>query len=357
MSILLHPIPTYLHFIPIEPPGLGLRLRLRRFSSSKRRATTSATSTAPLKKPNTLSCSFARYGFSVTQTDKIMSKDPWFLSPEPEKAIEPKLEYFLAYGFPRERLIQLICYDPNILCASLASRIIPNLNLLEQLLGSKTLVFKACDRGPWLLRNDLEKTLMPIVKELKAFGVPDYRIVQLSVSNPLALSYPVSNIREGLNKLKGMGMKPDTTTFITGLTSMVSTKKETWERKMQLYMSFGWSEEDVLMAFARQPTCMMLSDDKIKRMMGFFTNKLSWDPAIIVKRVSLLTVSLENRIIPRCAVMEVLRKKGLWNGKPSMYTLLCISEKQFEERFVENYKEKIPGLCDAFIGRTKFSGS
>jgi hypothetical protein len=68
-----------------------------------------------------------------------MRKDPWFLSAESEKAIESKLEYFLAYDFLRERFIHLICHDPNILCAGLASLIIPNLSLLEWLLTSRHL--------------------------------------------------------------------------------------------------------------------------------------------------------------------------------------------------------------------------
>lgn len=215
---------------------------------------------------------------------------------------------------------------------------------------------KACKRAPWLIRRDIEKVVVPVISELKAFGIPDKRIVQIFLNYPLVVSQPVCVVTEGLSKLKSLGMNPDTMTFINGLAAMVTMKKTTWDRKMQLYMSFGWSEEDVLLAFARQSTCMMISDEKIKKMMGFFKDTLNWDSIMMVKRVALLTVSLENRILPRCAVMELLGKKGLWKGMPSLYTLLCISEKQFEERFVENYKEKVPGLYDAYLGMTEFSG-
>ncbi|XP_078157506.1 uncharacterized protein LOC144553283 [Carex rostrata] len=285
-----------------------------------------------------------------------MRTSPWFLTAEPQKRIEPKLDFFLSYGYTHAQLINLICRDPKLLSTGLNSRIRPNMLHLEWLLGSKSLVLKACQRGPWLLRNDIQKTVLPVVSELKAFGVLANRIGQMFVTNPLVLSPPVTVIRETLNKLKGLGMNPDSTIFVSGLVVMVATKKTTWERKLQLYKSFGLSEDDVLSAFSRQPTCMLLSDDKIKKMMGLFKDTFNWDSAMVVKRVALLTVSLEKRIIPRCAVMEVLIERGLWNGKPSLYTLLCISEKRFEERFIENYKDKVPGLRVAYQGRMEYSG-
>ncbi|KAF3326943.1 hypothetical protein FCM35_KLT08573 [Carex littledalei] len=70
------------------------------------RSAVAAATPAASSPPNIsiLSSAFCRYGFSAAQTERIMRKSPWFLTAEPEKTIEPKLDFFLNYGYSHGQL-------------------------------------------------------------------------------------------------------------------------------------------------------------------------------------------------------------------------------------------------------------
>ncbi|KAK4846643.1 hypothetical protein QYF36_020243 [Acer negundo] len=81
---------------------------------------------------------------------------------------------------------------------------------------------------------------------------------------------------------------------------MAAISKSYWEKKKEILMNLGWSEDEFYFAFKRQPIFVLTSGKKIKILMDFFVEKLGLKPLDIVSRPNLLLVSLEGRIIPRC---------------------------------------------------------
>ncbi|KAK1319135.1 hypothetical protein QJS10_CPB04g00441 [Acorus calamus] len=145
-----------------------------------------------------------------------------------------------------------------------------------------------------------------------------------------------------------MGFDPSTLEFVEAVQAMVMLSKSSWDGKVEVYSSLGWSKDEFLDAFRRKPACMMISEEKIRRGFEFFVKDLGWKPSSISKYPVFLCYNFEKRVIPRCSVLQVLLSKGLIKKDIIWYSALKVSEKLFLERFVTKYKEEAPELMQAY---------
>ncbi|XP_072975452.1 uncharacterized protein [Typha angustifolia] len=295
------------------------------------------------------------YNFSRSQMAAVFHKHPNLLLADPDTTIRPKLDFFLDYGYSQDDLVNLVSADPNLLRISLANRLIPNFEILQKILGSKEHVMTAIRGSSRLLRYKLEKMMLPNVETLKSHGLPAKNIVQLATAYPRVMTQNSDRFAHTVEKLKELGINPWSTTFILGINAMSGLTTSTWQRKLSIYRSFGWSEKDTLLAFTRHPFCMLASDEKIKNAMEFFMKKLQWDPLSLLRRPKLISLSLEKRIIPRCAVLNVLALNNLSSQwKTPVHTVLMMTEKEFQDRYVLPYGEQFPEVNEAYQGNIEF---
>ncbi|KAF6164826.1 hypothetical protein GIB67_030698 [Kingdonia uniflora] len=73
---------------------------------------------------------------------------------------------------------------------------------------------------------------------------------------------------------------------------------------MEIFRSYGFSENEIISIFRNYPKFMNTSEKKLKSGLYFFINKLDLEPSYLVKYASLLTCSMEKRIIPRWTVLQ-----------------------------------------------------
>ncbi|XP_043713238.1 uncharacterized protein LOC122661795 [Telopea speciosissima] len=139
-------------------------------------------------------------------------------------------------------------------------------------------------------------------------------------------------------------------TFMRALSVFTSMKKSTWKQKLEAYRRWGFSENEILMAFRRYPYFMAQFEKRILNHTDFFVNKMGWERAVIIKYPQILGLSLEKRIIPRCSVFRVLILKGLMKKDRQMGYLLKKSEKLFLEKFVTKFEKEVPQLLDLYNG-------
>ncbi|KAJ4964295.1 hypothetical protein NE237_024234 [Protea cynaroides] len=135
------------------------------------------------------------------------------------------------------------------------------------------------------------------------------------------------------------------------LVGFSSLNKSTWKHKLEVYGSWGLSEDETILAFRKYPWCMLLSEKKIRGQMDFFVNKMGWELAVIVRSPQILGFSLEKRVIPRCSVLRVLQLKGLVEKDHSIATVLTKSDELFLEKFVTKYEKEVPQLLDVYKGK------
>jgi mTERF domain-containing protein len=143
-----------------------------------------------------------------------------------------------------------------------------------------------------------------------------------------------------LEEVKGLGFDPSMTTFEAALMAKKCMTKKLWNQKVDVFKKWGWSDEDVLEAFKRQPQCMLTSIDKINAVMSFWVNQLGWDATAIVKQPGVFGSSLERRIEPRATVLQYLLKNGLLKNKASITIPILVTDKLFLERYINRYKEE-----------------
>ncbi|KAF5954085.1 hypothetical protein HYC85_006941 [Camellia sinensis] len=119
--------------------------------------------------------------------------------------------------------------------------------------------------------------------------------------------------------------------------------------KEESVVKWGWSEDEILVAFEKNPWFMVASEHKIMRVMEFFVNKMGWDSSFFARSPIHIGFSLEKRIVPRCAVYQVLLSKGLIkNNSFNLTTMLKKPEKWFLTKVVNCNEEEAPELLKLY---------
>ncbi|PQP97353.1 uncharacterized protein Pyn_09085 [Prunus yedoensis var. nudiflora] len=184
-------------------------------------------------------------------------------------------------------------------------------------------------KRPKLLSANAEKTVVPKLEFLSSVGLSVLRaleVPQASISlwvtcHPFVLSLDTEKFKENIKKVTGMGFAPSSATFMKALDVISLTDALTWDQKKEVYKKCGWTEDDFLLAFRKNPFFMSLSCKKFSSKMDFLMK--GWQPADVARNPNVLTYSLEKWIIPRCSVIRVLLLKGLIaKGEFSLGTIM-----------------------------------
>ncbi|KAF5460028.1 hypothetical protein F2P56_019928 [Juglans regia] len=299
---------------------------------------------------------FREHGFSDKQIKTLTMTCPELYVYNAQKILQPKLEFFKSLGFSDLEITKLLSIEPYILKRSLEKQIIPCIQELRRFLGTDKNVLKAIRRCYGVLRTDVVHILQPNINKLISHGVPQSLVLKLFFLRPLSLHICGNRFSEIVNEVMKLGFDPNCLKFVLAILSMSLNSKTLWEQKVEAFRSFGLSDDEICSAFKRQPLCMAISEKKIKKMMGFFVNKLKMKPSMISKSPILLLHSLEKRIIPRCSVLQVLMFKGLIKEDICIPYMVTMSEREFMVKFVSKYQNEVPDVVRAHQGKIEFQG-
>ncbi|RWV94736.1 hypothetical protein GW17_00042702 [Ensete ventricosum] len=215
------------------------------------------------------------------------------------------------------------------------------------LLGSKELVLKHLTRTGRFFGSSIEKTLHRNLKFLTdECGIPEERVSRVLRSHPQLITQKPESLRALVARADELGMPRLSRTFVRKLNVLRMVSKESFEAKVELMRSFGWSESEFSCAVRNAPSFLGLSIDKLRKKMEFFVNVVGYTPSFIASRSQLLQYSMQKRGIPRFRIMEMLKLKGLWRGQVKFTYIIKLSDAKFMVRFVLPHKENVPGLLD-----------
>ncbi|KAJ6694843.1 CGI-12 PROTEIN-RELATED [Salix koriyanagi] len=293
------------------------------------------------------------YDFQDTHIAKLIEKWPAVLRSRTEDNLKPKFDFFITNGFVGQLLPQLVVLDPVIFRTSLDTSIKPCFELLKRFLKSNENILAALSRAPFLMSFSFNATVRPNLDLLKKQGVTADRVAKLLLSQPRSLQHSNDRMVYAVNYLKQLGIEPHKRMYIHALTVIARMNESAWRKKIDMFKSVGWTEEEVLWAFKRYPCLLLISEEKIRSMMDFFLNNMKLERQTIVANPALLKYSFGNRVLPRCNVLKVLKSKTLIKGDTNIATFLKLSEKDFMERCVTKYEDKVPGLLEMYRGIDK----
>ncbi|KAM1027108.1 hypothetical protein ACFX2A_040913 [Malus domestica] len=297
---------------------------------------------------------FRSHGFSATQISKILRSCPQLLNSHPDKTLLPKLEFFSSFIVSGQDLAKTLAYSPTIWATSLEKRILPTYHFLRSLLSAEKVV-SVLKRGSWIFVEGHSKKVAPNIRILRQFGMPDSHISLLLAYYPGVLMLKPQKFGELVDEVRQIGFKLEKATFVKALSALCGKTKLKYNRSREVYRKWGWSDDDFLSAFTKDPQCILHAEKKIMQVMDLLVNKMGWPSTTIVKYPVVLCYSLDKRIIPRCSVVKVLLLKGLIKeiGSVSLSTMFSPTEKCFWERFVDRYIDEVPALLSVYQGRVE----
>ncbi|XP_058727913.1 uncharacterized protein LOC131599644 isoform X1 [Vicia villosa] len=295
----------------------------------------STSSTVSDSKPDSVLNFFKNHGFSDSQLHSMIARVPGLLSYNPSKRILPKFQFLLSKGASNSDIVNLVSKNPRVLSPSLENHIVPTYELIYRFLQSDKNVIASAIQSPVLLFDHrVPRNIAMLIEN----GVSDSNIARM-----LRIWSRIFSERDTLKfveEVKNLGFNPSKTVFSIALIAKTSVSKNLWEEKVEVFKKWGWSDEDALEAFRKNPYCMLTSVDKINLVMSFWVNQLGWGAMALTKAPYILSSSLEKRIIPRAAVVQYLLDKGLRNKSASLTSPFVVSEKMFLDKFIKRFKKE-----------------
>ncbi|XP_059663520.1 uncharacterized protein LOC132309206 [Cornus florida] len=303
-------------------------------------------------KPDSVLAFFRNHGVTETQIPVLVKRLPQALMFDPQKKLLPKIEFFQSKGFSTEDIAKILTATPRVFGGSLKNQIIPSYNFFKELLKSEEKTNAVIKRFASIL---VSAAIAPNIEALREIGVPESNIVALLTNQPSAFTPNADRFKEILEEVKKLGFNPERMMFAVAIYVLRAMSKSNWEKKVNVYKKWGLSEDDIYVAFGKQPRCMLVSEDKIMGIMDFFVNKMGWESSIVVRRPVIVTLSLERRIIPRCLVYQILLSKGLIKKDFSLTSLLDSTESYFLKKFLKKYEEESPELLKLYQDKLNLS--
>lgn len=286
-------------------------------------------------------------GFDDNQVAILITKRPTILHYKVLNTLDRKLNFLIEIGFVGQNLPELLLLNPVILTRSLDSHIKPAIQFLNKLLSTND-VLAAAKRSSWLLNIDSEGRVQPNVALLQSEGVPFDVLKKMIVFYPRIIMQNVDRMAYAVRTIKDLGLDPTGPIFVRALRVMISMKESTWKRKMDFFKSYGWSEDDVLSVFKRQPFCLACSEEKLGRLMDFFLNTMKLERETMIVNPTLLMHSFEKTVLPRYNVFKILVSKGLINRDNKGISSMIQSERRFLDNYVLKYVNEVPDLLEIY---------
>ncbi|KAF8019090.1 hypothetical protein BT93_H3843 [Corymbia citriodora subsp. variegata] len=296
---------------------------------------------------------FQKLGFSDAQIRSSIIVCPQILFADIEKTLKPKLEFFQGLGLMGADLGKYISKSASVLSVSLNKRLVPNVHILKGVLfddkDNRDLIV-VLRRCKWIVSKDPESVLMHNIAFLESCGVTGYQQRMLLKRQPSLFVAKESRLNDLVSRVLEMGFSLNSGMLVYALYSVSCISVKTLGEKVKLFRDFGFSEEDIILMLRRAPTLLRVSEEKLKFGIDFLLNVMKCKKTLIVGRPFCLMLSMEDRVVPRYRVLQVVKLKGLMKKDPSFTTMLELNEEAFIERFISRFRDDTEQLLIAYKG-------
>ncbi|XP_065857809.1 uncharacterized protein [Euphorbia lathyris] len=291
---------------------------------------------------------FKSHNFSASQVAELIVKRPQLLQSRVEGNLQPKLEYFVNKGFVGERLHMLIMSNYTILLRSLDSQIKPSFEYLSWCIGIVPI-----NRFSWLLTSNLKDNIQPNLDYLKGEGMSASSLGKFITLHPRPITQNLDRMVYAVNLLKNLGFEPSSTIFVHTLRTTLSMSKSTWKKKIEFMKSMGWEDQEIMLAFKRNPFFLACSEKKIKDVMDFCLNTMKLEPKNVIANPTIFNFAVEKTLRPRYDVVKVLELKDLLKENKNILSILTRNEKNFLKTYIYKYINEAPGLLNMYLDGKK----
>ncbi|XP_057780729.1 uncharacterized protein LOC130999235 isoform X2 [Salvia miltiorrhiza] len=203
-------------------------------------------------------------GFTATQLQKVVAYFDYRVLGFTIETMNFKFNVFRNLGLCPKGIAKIISENPVILHSNYEKRIIPRLSTLKRLLGSDHDVARLLKRCSWFLTADLEKTLMPNMEILKSYSIPMVHILHFLHLRPRCFVVKPDIMQKSVVRAIEFGVPWTSGVFIQAVNLFTHTSEGMWEVKVQTLRDLGFSDDDILTIFRKQPLVFSQSGKKMK---------------------------------------------------------------------------------------------
>lgn len=299
-------------------------------------------------KNNSTACLLKNYGLTEPQITSLLSKRPSILSLNEDKIIKPRLDLFTSYGFSSSDIYHILVSDIEILKRGIKNQIVPCCEFLRSIVKDNESFIATVKRSTWVLKHDYKYNLQPNIEILREYGVPEYRIAKFLQVQPRVLMLGSDRFNMLVREVLELGFDPGKSHFLAAVNAIIGLSKETRERKWDLYKKWGWTDDEILLAFRKQPGVLVASEAKVERVFSFLIKKMGWDTSHVSSCPIVIMHSLENWTMPRCFVVQFLLSNGVLEKDITLTSFIVPMENQFIKQYVDKYCLKYPKVLDLY---------
>ncbi|KAK9230572.1 hypothetical protein WN944_023544 [Citrus x changshan-huyou] len=307
-----------------------------------------------LEKQQTVRQFFRNVGLSDNHIQLAVSATPKILFSDINKTLKPKIELFQRLGFVGSDLGKFVSKNSFLLAVSLEKKLIPCVKIIQKILADRTTnenLIRVVSRCNWILTRDPEKSgLLRNIEYLKSCGIVGSQLSALLVRQTRLFCFEELKLRQLVLRLLDMGFSTDSRMFVHGLDALCCFSEETVDRKLDLFRSYGFSKEEFMEMFRRAPGIIRSSEGSLKSRLEFFLKEIKFKKSVLVHNPVCLTLSVENRVIPRYRVFQIVMSRGMLKKELSFRSMLLLSEENFLEKFVLSFGEDAEELLLAYKG-------
>uniref|UniRef100_J3M761 Uncharacterized protein n=1 Tax=Oryza brachyantha TaxID=4533 RepID=J3M761_ORYBR len=278
------------------------------------------------------------------------------LASDPTRTLQPKLDFLSSVGITAPLLPKVVSLYPAILHRSIENHLAPLFGSLREVLGSDSNIVAVLRRMPFAIRCNYKATFLRTLPVLRnVHGLTPSAISQLIGIQPGVILLEPDRVEEIVQTVKDAGIGLANPMFVHVFAAFAKLKASNLEKKFALYRSLGFDKDDVAVMLQRCPAMIRVSDEKLKKVVGFLIGKAGLSREDIIKFPNMLERSLDSHS-RRCAVLAVLRREGKPEERRRVPKLLVASFAQFTKVYVRQHEGEVPDVSRAINGEIPFEG-
>lgn len=235
-----------------------------------------------------------------------------------------------------------ISKHPDYISNRFEERLKPCIDVVKRLMlddhNNENLI-RCLSRCNWV---DVKEPVVRVNANVKFFeqcGIVGAQLGMVITRQPRLLIMGELEVKELVSKVLDMGFSVDSRMLVHGLYSVSCLSAETFERKCELFRSFGFTKDEFLGMFKKAPGLLRVSEAKLKYGIDFLVNEVGFDKKVLVRRPTCLMFSMEERVIPRFKLLNVMVSKRILKKMPKFLNVMWLPEDEFLERFISKNRD------------------
>ncbi|KAL4644173.1 hypothetical protein ACB092_02G145100 [Castanea dentata] len=312
------------------------------------------------EKPQSVVLFLQNLGFSETQIRSAVRVSPHILFSDIDKTLKPKIEFFQQLGFVGSDLGKFISKNSTLLSVSLERRLIPCVEILKKILcnnENNQCLLRVLRRCNGVVKGDPESRLLGNIAYLKRCGIVGSQLSMLLTRQPWLFVIQENKLRGLVSRVLHMGFVVNSRMLVYAVYTVSCMSHETFIRKLDFIRSSGFSSDECMEMFRKSPGLLRTSEEKLKLGIEFFMNTIKLERSVLIRLPSCLMFSMEERVIPRYRVLQIMKSKRLLKKEPSFLHMLNLTEEVFLTKFIAKFSDHTEELLVAYKGHLLDSSS